>query len=444
LKSGKDIPRILKPSTSGKAGELISRDVDLMARSYKRLFPMVVKRVDGSIVEDVNGNLYIDFTAGFGLLPIGGSHPEVVKAVREQLDKASSYSLVAAYSEEAVELAEELSRIVPIRGDVRLIFCNSVDEAVDAGIRSAKWHSGKSMVACFFGEYHGVVGYSLMASTDVRERRISTRILDMVYFMDHGCEDCFLELTPDKCNVKCLEIFRSFIDSIAPGDLAAIIFNPVRMSRFLSFPSESYVNRLLSLSKDLGSLLLVNESITAPARTGRWFILDHWNAKADIVCLGAQLSAGIPLGVLIAREDLMDLEPGMHESLTGGCQLSIASALATLRVIREEGLVERSERLGRRILGRLKDLIADMDVSWRVGGLGMLVGIGIVGEAEARSKLIAQKIVDELFRVGVLVRRIGSVLLLTPPLNIKEEILERGLSILEEKLREFIRLSQAS
>ncbi|MCD6312933.1 MAG: aminotransferase class III-fold pyridoxal phosphate-dependent enzyme [Thaumarchaeota archaeon] len=436
-------PKIQRPPTSGEAGDIIARDASLMSRSYRRAFPIVVKRVHGALVEDINDNSYIDFTSGLRTLPIGGNHPEVVKALRSQLEKVASYNLMAAYSEEPVELVEELSRIAPIRGDVRALFCSSGSEAIDAAIRSMRWHSGKNVILTFLGEYHGSTITCLTASTDERARRTSTRILDIIYSLRHDCEVCPIGSDPKECKAECLKLSRDLIKSVAPEDLSAILFEPIHFRMGLSFPPADYFEKLRVLAKELGGLTIANELITSPARTGRWFALDHWNAKVDAVCLGEQLASGLPLGILLAREELLDLKPGMHE-LTAGLQLSTVAALTTLRVIREEGLVERSERLGRRVLKRLRDHIEDLGLGWRIGGVGLLTGIGVLGEDGLGDERLAKLIVDECFRVGLLLERRGATLILSPALNIEEEILEKGLEIFEEKVAELSQLSQAS
>jgi len=432
----RDIPRISKPPTSGKAGELISRDVDLMSRSYRRAFPLVVKRVEGPVVEDVNGNRYIDLTSGLGLLPLGGNHPDVVKAIRDQLSELSLYNPAAAHHERIVELAEELSRIAPIRGDVRFVFCDSGGEAVDLAIRAARWHSGRRAILSFIGEYHGSVGEALAASTDLKPRRLLAEVSDVLYFPASDCENCPLGLRPEKCGARCVEEMRGLVEAVAPGDLAGIVFNPLGLGRGILARSERYVAGLLGAARDLRALVVADEVLTAPARTGRWFALDRWNAKVDLVCLGAALASGLPIGVIAAREDVLDLEPGMHEQ-SGGNVLSIASAIATLRVIRDEGLIERSERIGRRILRRLRDLVDELGAGWRARGVGMLLCLEAAGGDIGT-------LVSELFRVGLLVWRMGSAILLAPPLNIEEDLLDRGLELFEEKVREFSRLSRAS
>lgn len=438
------MPKILKPPMSGDAERIISRDVELMARSYKRDFPIAVKSVEGPLVEDVNGNVYLDFTSGLGLLPLGGRHPGIQRALIAQLERLTSYSLRAAYSQEATEFAEELSKILPIRGEVRMIFTDSFSEAVDAAVRALRWHSGRRVIASFLGSYHGSTQTALILSTDLRARRISTEIKDVIYAPPPKCSRCFLGLELGRCRMMCVEHFRRLVEVIAPEDLAAVFIEPIQVEAGVIIPPEEYLQRLSRAVKEIRSLVVANEAFTAPARTGRWFALDRWNSDVDAVIVGAQFSSGLPLGVFAAREDLLDLEPEMYESITGGCQLSLAAALATIHIIKEEGLVERSERIGRNMRKRLLDVIREADAPWEVRGAGMLVGIEAIGDDVGSNEALVKDVSDECFRVGLLVRRRGSTIILSPPLNIDEEILDRGMEILEQKLLELSRRSRAS
>jgi len=439
---GSQHPKISKPPTAGEAERIIRRDIEIMARSYRKLFPLVVKSVEGSIVEDINGNRYIDFTANSGTLLLGGRHPLILQALKEQVERFASYSLTTVYCEEAVELAEELSKIAPIRGDVRIIFTNSESEAVDAAVRALNWHTGKNVILSFLGAKHGSTMKGLQLSSDSRERRQAVKIENVLYAPSPRCSRCMLGLSFEKCEFKCLDYSRRIAEALAPDELSIILFEPIQVEAGVVIPPEGYLERLTHSAKSMGALSVADESYTAPARTGRWFTLDYWNVKVDAVCLGAQLSSGLPLGALIAREDLLDLEPGMYESLTGGCQISISAALATLRAVKEEGLIERSERIGRSIMKRIRDILEELELSWEVRGLGMLIGIEIVDESGSPMEKLARELVEECFRIGLLIRRRRESIILSPALNIEEEILERGLEILETKISELSRLSQ--
>jgi len=350
---------------------------------------------------------------------------------------------MSVYCEEALELAEELSRIAPIRGDVRVIYTNSESEAIDAAFRALNWHTGKNIVLSFLGSKHGSTQVGLMLSSSSLGERRSTKIENVIYAPSPRCSRCPLGLSSENCKFKCLEYSQELVKALAPDDLSLVVFEPIQVESGVVIPPDGYLERLVQLAKSLGALSIANESYTAPARIGRWFALDYRNVKVDAVCLGAQLSSGLPLGVLVAREDLLDLEPGMYESLTGGCQISIATALATLQVVREEGLIDRSERLGRNVLKRVRDLVEDLRLNWDVRGLGMLIGLEVIGEDGSPMEKLAQEIVKECFRIGLLIRQRKSTIILSPALNIDEEILEKGLEIFEAKIAELSRLSQA-
>lgn len=434
-----NLPRIARPPASGAAAKVISRDIELMARSCRRKFPIVVKKVERSIIFDVNDNAYIDFTGGFGALPLGGQHPEVVRAVKARVDSSMSIP-PDLYSEEITELAEELARIAPIRGGARVLFRDSISEVIDAAAGAVKWYSGKNAILTFTGGYHGSTEAALMLSASPKIRKPSTRIIDVIYGVGRDCVNCPISLEPEKCQGECLRLSREVVEAVAPDDLAAIIFEPISPEAPAP-PSTSYMESLEKLARDVGGLLVANEGFTAPARAGRWFTLDRWNFKADIVCLGEQLASGLPLGALIAREEILEMEPFDHDFCCGST-LSASAALATLRVIRDEGLVERSERIGRALLKRARDIAEKM--GWVAHGVGMLVGMRPPRRSDGAGEREAKLIVDECFRVGLLLWRIGSTILITPALNIEEEILEKGLEILEEKIVEISRLSRAS
>jgi len=433
-----EAPKITSYLIGGRAREIISRDVKLMARSYMRQYPLVVKRVEGAIVEDLNGNLYIDFTAGFGTLPLGGLNPEVVKSIVRQAENLPTYSLRAAYSEETLELIEELSKIAPIRGDLRAIFVNSGSEAVDVTLRSMIWHTDKRIFLSFIGAYHG----STLATSSISFNNswigCEPSFMKTIHVPYPYCFRCPLGLDLDKCGLSCLTYLKDVTSRIGAQKIASIILEPVQVEAGVIIPPKNYVEKLSKIIREKKIPLILDEISTAPGRSGRWFAAEHWNLDADLVCLGPQLSSGLPLGMVLARESILDLEPETFKSTTGGCQLSIASALTTLRVMRDEGLVERAGRLGRNILKRLEDLKDESGVVGDVRGIGLMIGLEFAGDLELGRRL-AKIFVKECFRSGLIIRRRFSTIILTPPLNIDEKLLERGLEILEAKMRELSR-----
>ena len=433
-----EAPKITAYPIGGRAREIILRDVKFMARSYMRQYPLVVRRVEGAVVEDLNGNLYIDLTSGFGALPLGGLNPEVVKSIIRQAEKLPTYSLRAAYSEDALELVEELSKIAPIRGDVRAILVNSGSEAVDAALRSMIWHTDKRIFLCFIGAYHGSTLATSSVSFSGSLTGFEPSFMKTIHIPYPYCFRCPLGLKSGECGLACLTYLDDVISRMGSQKIASMILEPVQVEAGVITPSESYTEGLSKIIREKKIPLILDEVSTAPGRSGRWFAAEHWDLDADLVCLGPQLSSGLPLGIVLAKESILDLEPETFKSTTGGCQLSIASALTTLRIMREEGLIERAERLGRNILRRLRDLKDENELVGDVRGLGLMIGLEFAGDPKLSQRL-ARTFVKECFRSGLIVRRRFSTIILTPPLNIDEKLLEKGLEILEIKIREFSR-----
>jgi len=430
-----EAPKITAYPISGRAREIISRDVKLMARSYMRQYPLIVKRVKGAVVEDLNGNLYIDLTSGFGTLPLGGLSPEVVKSIIRQAENLPTYSLRAAYSEDALELVEELSRIAPIRGDVRAIFVNSGSEAMDAALRSIIWHTDKKILLSFIGAYHGSTLATSSISFNSSWIGCEAGFMKTLHIPYPYCFRCPLGLDLSKCGTSCLTYLEDVISRIGSQKIASMVLEPIQVEAGVIVPPRNYIEKFLKTIGEKKILLTLDEVSTAPGRSGRWFAAEHWNLDADVICLGPQLSSGLPLGIVLARESILDLEPETFKSTAGGCQLSIVSALTTLRIIRDEGLVERAERLGRNILKKLNDLKDEVELIGDVRGLGLMIGLEFAGRLDLGQRL-AKILVKECFRSGLIVRRRFSTIILTPPLNIDEELLEKGLEIFEAKLRE--------
>lgn len=221
-------------------------------------------------------------------------------------------------------------------------------------------------------------------------------------------------------------------------EIALAVFESIEVESGVVTPPQGYYERLLPMLRKRGVLMVADETHIPLGASGRWLALKYWDAEVDGFCLGSSLASGLPFGVFLAREELLDLEPRQWESDSDGLQISLAAALATLEAIRDEGLIERAERLGRSIARRLRDLAEELETVGEVRGKGLLLGIELVEDRESKKPApkLAQTVVEECFRVGLITRRSGQTIILTPPLNIEEGLLEKGLEILEAKLRE--------
>ncbi len=435
-----DAPKILTPPWSGKSGEIISKDITLLSRSYNRSHPIVIKEARDGIVIDVNDNRFIDFSSGGGLLTLGGSHPRIIEAVKRQLDATINFSLRNAYSSLAVELGEELSKILPIGGDVRFLYVNSGSEAVEAALRVFRLHTLREHVIGFLGGFHGSTQGAASISSHRSDVEKRTPKLNIHYIPYPYCYRCPIGHDSETCGEACIEYLTKWVleRAVHPSDVSCIVFEPIQIHGGVIVPPDNFWERFIKSVREAGIPVVADETYSSPARTGRWTSIELWRTQVDAVLLGPPLSSGLPLGVLAARGDFMDLEPGQFDSTSGGCLVSLAAALETLRVIRDEGLVERSERMGRNLLRRIKDACDGCENVGEIRGKGLLIGVEIVEDRETKNPdyVLAKKIADECFRVGLIVERMGNNLLLRPPLNMDEKFLEKGAEILETKIME--------
>lgn len=429
-----EVPKPVASPAGGRVREVLEKGVRLLARSYQRPYPLAVRKVVGAVVEDLNGNRYIDFTAGGGLLPLGGGHPSLREVYARASENPWSFSSNSSSSEPALELVEELERIAPIRGEVRALITDSGAEAVEAALRTARWHTGKPLLLGFTGSYHGSTLAAASLSTDSKASRRFTHFSSGVIHAPYpDCLRCPLGLSPDECGVRCLNYLEDVLEKAPGEEVAAVVLQPIRVDA--ASPPDGFSQRLKKLCKRAGALLCLDECISAPARSGRWFASEHLELDGEIVVLSSPLASGLPLGILLAREDILDLEPGMIRSEVGGNNLIFEAALATLHAIRDEGLVERAERLGRRLKRRLEGLAEELETVRSVRGKGMLLSVELTRDGNASPRL-AREAVSEAFRLGLILGLRGPSVILSPALNIDESLMDKGLEVLEAAIRE--------
>jgi 4-aminobutyrate aminotransferase len=425
------------------ARAIIERDHARLSPSYTREYPLVVSHAEGSEVWDVDGRRYIDFMAGIAVMNVGHRHPEVMAAVKEQIDKFWHICLSDFYYPEAVELAERLEAIAPFSGGSRTYFGNSGTEAVEAAIKLAMYHSGRNQFIGFRGGFHGRTLGSLAFTSSKYVQRSRYQLGLKVQHLPFPDPYRPLLATHDgesygEAIIRHLEE-DVFATMFSPTDVAAIMVEPIQGEGGYVVPTPGFFPRLRELCDKHGILLIVDEVQSGIARTGKWWAIEHENVEPDIVCFAKGVSSGMPIGGILARENVMDWGPGAHGSTYGGNPVAAVSALATLNVIEKEGLNERATTMGQYIMDALSEIQMRHPSMGDVRGRGMMIGVEVVKDKKSKKRApdLRDLIVTKAFEHGLLLLPCGrNTLRFAPALNIPESFVEDGLKLFETAIME--------
>jgi 4-aminobutyrate aminotransferase len=424
------MPNIRTPLPGPNARAIIERDRSRVSPSYTRDYPFVMARGHGAVVEDVDGNEFLDCAAGIAVTGTGHSHPEVVGAIIEQAQKYLHMSGTDFYYEPQVQLAEQMARLVPIDkagGQVRSFFGNSGAEAVEAALKLARYHSKRVNVIAFLGSFHGRTMGALAAtsSKSVQRSGFGPMMPGMYHVPYATCYRCPVGLRPETCQAECLGFLedQTLVHLVSPDEVAAVIVEPIQGEGGYLVPPAQFHQRLRALTEKHGMLLIADEVQSGMGRTGRMFACEHFGIEADIVTVAKGIASGLPLSVTAARADVMDWPPGAHASTFGGNPVSCAAALATIRLM-TGGLVANADVVGAHLLGRLRELMDRHPLIGDVRGKGLMIGVELVRDRTTRERAAAERdrVVQEMFQRGVLALGAGrNAVRFAPPL-----VLTRG------------------
>jgi 4-aminobutyrate aminotransferase len=437
----KDYPKITVPPPGPRARGVIERDLRVMSQNYKKDYPLVAERGRGPMVEDVDGNRYLDFAAGIAVVATGHCHPEVVAAIKDQAERFHHMCATDFYYDSVVSLAEGLVRRAPGAGAWRVFFANSGTEVVEAAIKLARLRTGRQKIVAFYGAFHGRTfgSMSLTASKPVQRRGYGPFLPEVLHSHYAYCYRCPVNRKPETCNVECLDLLTEtmFGTTVDPREVAAVIVEPVQGEGGYVVPHPGFLKRLRDVTRQHGILLVADEVQCGMGRTGRMFASEHFSLEPDIVTLAKGIASGMPLGALLARDEVMQWSSGGHGSTFGGNPVSVAAALATLRLL-EGGLVENAAATGSALLEMLRRRLGSHPRVGDVRGLGLMIGVEIVEDRATREPAPdrREKILEEAFRRGLLLLGCGkSTIRLAPPLVVDREDAELAAGILEESIR---------
>src|SRR5437660_2617916 len=344
-----DLPQIMGALPGPRAQQIIERDQKVLSPSYTRPYPLVVSRGEGSMVEDVDGNRFLDFNAGIAVVATGHCHPRVVAAIQQQAARLIHMSGTDFYYEELVALAEKLAAIAPGAAPRRVSFGNSGAEAVEGCIKLARWATGREKLIAFFGAFHGrtMGALSLTARKAVQRAGFGPLVPGVVHAPYPNCYRCPFGKEPEGCAVECVKhIEDTLLKTIAPADeTAAIVVEPVQGEGGYIVPPKKFFDELARVARENGILLVFDEVQSGMGRTGKMWAAEHFEAIPDIFAVAKGIASGLPLGATVARSDLMTWPPGAHASTFGGNPVACAAALTTIALLEDE-LLDNATRMG--------------------------------------------------------------------------------------------------
>jgi 4-aminobutyrate aminotransferase len=436
-----DLPHLVTALPGPRAQELIARDHAVLSPSYTRPYPLVAERGEGAIVEDVDGNRFLDFNAGIAVVATGHSHPRVVAAIQQQAAKLLHMSGTDFYYRNMVELAEKLAALAPGDAPRRVYFGNSGTEAIEAAMKMARYSTGRQHFIAFFGSFHGrtLGSLSLTGSKSIQKKGFSPLIPGVHHVPYPNCYRCPFGQTASNCSVECIKHIEDvIIKHIVPADeIAAIFFEPVQGEGGYVVPPRKFVDELHELARRHRILLVFDEVQSGMGRTGKMFAAEHFGADPDILALAKGIASGMPLSATVARADVMQWRPGAHASTFGGNPVCISASLATIELL-EQGLIDNAALIGEHIMDRIRDWPQRFPIVGEVRGLGLMIGIELV--RDQRTKERAPDLRDQLelmaFERGLLVLGCGqNSIRLCPPLVITKDQADFAVDTMETCLR---------
>jgi 4-aminobutyrate aminotransferase len=412
-----DAPRIVTDLPGPKARALIERDAKVTSPSLARAYPFVPAFGTGCVVEDVDGNRFLDFNAGIAVASTGHAHPDVVEAITQQAGKLLHYSGTDFYLPIYAEVCEHLDRITSVGGPARSFLTNSGTEAVEAALKMARHATGRQYLIAFFGAFHGrTYGSVSLTASKAKYHAGFGPMLPGVLHAPYGDFE-FIEQY----------LFKRLV---IPEEVAAVVVEPVLGEGGYVPAPNGWLEYLRDLCTRHGILLVADEVQSGMGRTGRMWAIEHWGVEPDVMLAGKGIASGLPLGATIARSELMKWETGAHGSTYGGNPVACAAALATIDLIEDE-LAENAEKIGAQLLDGLRALAERQPIVKEVRGLGLMIGIEFADGDTADAVELA------CFRRGLLTLRAGDATIrMSPPLVISADQADTGLGLFEEACAE--------
>ncbi len=418
-----------------RARALLERDTQVIAPAG-RVYPLVIDHARGCEVWDVDGNRFLDMTAGIAVLSAGHAHPRLLQVAQQQMARFTHMAGTDFYNEPMIRLAEKLAATMPAGQDWQVFLGNSGTEAVEAAIKLARFTSRRQNVIGFYGAFHGrSYGSLALTSSKPRQREGFFPLLPGTFHSYYpNCGRCPINLQYPGCNIACLDLIEQilFRHTTPPGETAAIIIEPIQGEGGYVVPPDGSLRRLREICDRHGILLIVDEVQSGVGRTGTMWAFEHEGIVPDIVASAKGLGGGMPIGAMIARADLTrQWPPGAHGNTYGGNGMVCAVAHEVLTLVEQE-LMHNAAVMGERLMAGLRRLQTQFPQIGAVRGRGLMIGVELLADAESRQPdpALAEAVMQAAFQHGLLLLTCGvSSIRFCPPLVLNaaevDEALER-------------------
>lgn len=433
--------KYLKTSVPGPIStQLLELKQKNVPKGIGNLVPFLIEEGSGALIKDVDGNVFIDFSSGIGTNNLGHAHPEIVAALKAQVDKFTHTCFMVVMYESYIRLAEKLNQLAPGSFTKKTMFFNSGAEAVENAVKVARRYTKRSGIVSLECGYHGRTLLTMTLTSKVRPYKFGYGpFAPEIYKMPAPyCYRCRFGLTYPNCDLACANYLEKFFIMECPAEnIAAIIVEPVQGEGGFIVPPPGYLQALRSLCDKYGILLIADEIQTGFGRTGKLFAVEHSGVAPDIITVAKSMAAGIPVSGVIGRAEIMDVpEPGEVGGTYGGNPLGCVAALKVLEVLENEDLYGKAATLGNKLMNRFKEMQEKYKIIGEVRGLGAMVAMELVKDRKTKEPAVAETkaIIQECYKNGLIVLSAGvfsNVVRTLMPLVITDEQLSMGLDILE-------------
>ncbi|HER24464.1 MAG TPA: aspartate aminotransferase family protein [Candidatus Atribacteria bacterium] len=433
---------VIKTDIPGpKSKMLLELDKKYVPKAIYNIVPSFIKRAEGAVIEDCDGNIFIDFGAGISVVNIGYSNPEVIEAVKKQVEKYFHTAFNIMKYESYVNVAKKLAEISPGDYKKKTIFVNSGAEAIENAIKVARGYMNKSDIISFEGAFHGrtLLTASLNGRIDPFGLGFGPFAPGIHKIPFASCYRCVYGLKKENCNFRCAERLNEILSTLTnPRNVAAVILEPIQGTGGFIVPPDEFIFRIKKICERNNILLIADEVQSGFCRSGKMFASEYWNVVPDIIATAKSIAGGLPLGAVIAKAEIMDsIQASGLGGTFGGNPLSCVAAEKVIEIMERDNFAEKSNSIGSIVLSRFEKMKEKYSIIGDIRGRGSMIGMELVKDRITKEPAAneVKQILKEAYENGVILLSSGpykNIIRISPPLVITEEQLNSGLEIIEK------------